>query len=192
MQLCAACKCVYYCSVPCQKSHWKSHKADCKASQQLLECLADPEKLKKNKHQKKLVLRIVERIFREAAQGFADAQFNAGLCFERGMGVAQDLKKAVKYYEQAAAQGVPEAQFNAGVCFHQGMGVTQDLKKAVKYYEQAAAQGFAKAQFNAGVCFEHGVGVAQDMKKAVKYYEQAAAQGHTQSQHQLEKLVIKH
>jgi TPR repeat protein len=36
-----------------------------------------------------------------AAQSHADAHFN--LCYEHGMGVAQDLKLAVDWYANAAA-----------------------------------------------------------------------------------------
>ena len=38
-----------------------------------------------------------------AAQGSAVAQFNLGVCFERGEGVAQDAVEAVRYYRLAAA-----------------------------------------------------------------------------------------
>ena len=41
---------------------------------------------------------------KSAAQGNTDAQFNLGVCYEKGEGVAQDYKEAVKWYEKLAEQ----------------------------------------------------------------------------------------
>jgi len=35
MQICSACKSVHYCSVNCQRSHWKVHKTECFKSNQV-------------------------------------------------------------------------------------------------------------------------------------------------------------
>ena len=54
--------------------------------------------------------------WRQAAeQGHAEAQYNLGVCYEKGEGVAQDSSEAVKWFRQAAEQGVAEAQFWLGV-----------------------------------------------------------------------------
>ena len=42
-----------------------------------------------------------------AKQGDADAQFNLGLMYDKGQGVPQDYKTAVKWYRLAAEQGMP-------------------------------------------------------------------------------------
>ncbi|WP_288844273.1 tetratricopeptide repeat protein [uncultured Megasphaera sp.] len=41
----------------------------------------------------------------EADQGLVEAQFNLGVCYEDGKGVAQDYKKAVEWYQKAVDQG---------------------------------------------------------------------------------------
>ena len=46
---------------------------------------------------------------RFTAQGDAPAQFNLGVCHERGDGVAQNAALALQWYRKAAAQGVEEA-----------------------------------------------------------------------------------
>ena len=45
----------------------------------------------------------------EAKQENAVAQYNLGVMYERGLGVAQDDKKAVEWLTKAAEQGNPKA-----------------------------------------------------------------------------------
>ena len=45
------------------------------------------------------------------------AQFNLGLMYRDGKGVAQDFTKARKWFELAAAQGDAEAQCSLGVMY---------------------------------------------------------------------------
>jgi TPR repeat protein len=54
------------------------------------------------------------------------AQFNLGLCYNLGEGVAQDSQEAVKWYRLAVEQGNVKAQFNLGNNYSQGDGVAQD------------------------------------------------------------------
>jgi len=39
-----------------------------------------------------------------AEQGFAVAQYHLGLCYEAGIGVQQDLNRALSFYKLAALQ----------------------------------------------------------------------------------------
>ena len=45
-----------------------------------------------------------------AKQGLAQAQFNFGACYEKGIGVKQDAKQALDWYKKAAAQGNEQAK----------------------------------------------------------------------------------
>ena len=45
-----------------------------------------------------------------ANQGNSNAQYNLGLCYESGWGVAQDINEALKYYSLAADQGDSRAK----------------------------------------------------------------------------------
>ncbi len=120
-----------------------------------------------------------------AEQGDAQAQFNLGLMYFNGNGVAQDYKTAVKWYTLAAAQGVASAQYNLGLMFEEGNGVAQDYKTAVKWYTLAAEQGYAHAQNNLGNKLIDGQGVAQDYNAAFKWYTLAAEQGNAFAQYNL-------
>jgi TPR repeat protein len=49
--------------------------------------------------------------FRKGAeQGFALAQYNLGVMYHNGQGVAQNHEEAVKWYRKAAEQGYADAQ----------------------------------------------------------------------------------
>ena len=124
--------------------------------------------------------------FRKAAeQGYADAQWGLGWCYETGRGVTQDYNEAVRWYRKAADQGNAGAQNNLGVCYANGRGVTQDYNEAVRWYRKAAEQGYANAQYNLGLCYANGQGVTQDYKEAVRWYRKAAEQGYAYAQNNL-------
>ena len=54
--------------------------------------------------------------YRKAAeQNFAEAQYNLGVCYDNGQGVAKDYAEAVKWYRKAAEQNHAQAQYNLGV-----------------------------------------------------------------------------
>jgi hypothetical protein len=82
------------------------------------------------------------RIFRQLAdQGYALAQNNLGVMYDKGRGVKQDYAEAVRWYRKAADQGIARAQSNLGTMYHLGTGVKQDVVQAHMWYYLAAAQG---------------------------------------------------
>ena len=84
----------------------------------------------------------VRDLYEQAAeQGHAMAQYNLGVMYANGQGVAQNYTTAVKFYEQAAEQGYAMAQYNLGVMYGQGHGVAQNYTTAAQLYERAAEQG---------------------------------------------------
>ena len=60
-----------------------------------------------------------------ADKGDANAQYNLGLMYDNGQGVAQDFKEAVRLYRLAAAQGDADAQYSLGVMYDTGKGVAR-------------------------------------------------------------------
>lgn len=116
-----------------------------------------------------------------AEQGDAEAQFNLGVMSEKGEGVGQDYKEAVKWYRKAAEQGEGRAQYNLALAYYRGRGVAQDFHEAVKWVRKAAQQGIAKAQYGLGVAYYQGEGVGQDYRKARKWLQKAAEQGLTRA-----------
>ena len=112
-----------------------------------------------------------------AVQGVDWAQYNLGIMYDQGQGVAQNYAEAVKWFRLAAAQGHASAQFNLGVSYDNGQGVAQNYAEAVKWYRLAAAQGHASAQFNLGTSYFNGQGVVQDYIRAHMWFNLAAVSG---------------
>lgn len=80
-----------------------------------------------------------------AEQGDGRAQFNLGIMYDRGNGVAEDDKQAVYWYRKAAEQGHAWAQSNLGLMYLKGEGVAEDYILAYKWANLAAAQGYKNA-----------------------------------------------
>ncbi|MBT9506143.1 MAG: sel1 repeat family protein [Rhodoferax sp.] len=83
-----------------------------------------------------------------ADEGNAIAQFNLGVMYDVGRGVAQDYAQAVHWYRLAAMQGHAAAQFNLGGMYAQGQGLPQDFVRAHLWFNLAAVAGYAGAAKN--------------------------------------------
>jgi hypothetical protein len=81
-----------------------------------------------------------------AEQGDAEAQYELGVMYDIGEGVAQDHAEAVKWYRKAANYGDADAHYALGVMYSEGWGVTQDDTVAMIWYRSAAELGSAEAQ----------------------------------------------
>ncbi|MDR1349770.1 MAG: DnaJ domain-containing protein [Zoogloeaceae bacterium] len=79
--------------------------------------------------------------------GQQQQQFDIGLKYHYGDGVAQDYSEATKWYRKAAAQGHAMPQNNLGVTSRNGEGVRQCDVEAVKWCRLVAEQGDAEAQY---------------------------------------------
>ena len=69
--------------------------------------------------------KIVHMLEEAADQGHAKAQYNLGLMYYEGQGVAQDYSAAMKWFRMAADQENAKAQYSLGLMYHQGQGVAQ-------------------------------------------------------------------
>jgi uncharacterized protein len=126
------------------------------------------------------------RLWRPLAEkGSASAQYNLGVIYGKGQGVAQDYHEAIKWFRQSAEQGTANAQYNLGSMYAQGQGVAQDYGEAIKWYRLAAAQGNATAQNALGIMYVLGRGVPQDDKEAIKWVRLAVARGNATAQNTL-------
>jgi hypothetical protein len=116
------------------------------------------------------------------------AQHNIGYIYQRGLGVAQDFKEAMKWYRLAAEQDLADAQNNLGVMYLNGLAVPRDFKEALRLFRLAAAQEYPMAKRNIGYVHLYGMGVRKDYREALKWFSQAARQGDLEAEAQVEKL----
>ena len=124
-------------------------------------------------------------IFPLADKGRASAQFFLGYMYRSGLGVEQNYKEAVKWYQKSADQGNATAQNNLGFMYQYGYGVTQDYKEALKWYLKSANQEYAIAQNNLGDLYYNGYGVTKDYKEAIKWFQKSAEQGNASAQNNM-------
>jgi peptidoglycan hydrolase-like protein with peptidoglycan-binding domain len=97
-----------------------------------------------------------------AIAGDSRAQFNIGLMYARGEGVAQSDAEAARWYRRAADQGDADAQTKLGAMYVLGQGVPQNDADAVRWFRLAANKGEALAQYSVGVIYANGRGVPYD------------------------------
>jgi uncharacterized protein len=117
-----------------------------------------------------------------AAQGnLAWAQYNLGLMYRKGEGVAQSNAEAARWYRLAALQEFPEAQQKLADLYYLGQGVPRSYTQAAEWYGRAANLGNAEAQFQLAHLYSLGQGVEHDYTQSRYWTRQAAMQGHVQA-----------
>jgi uncharacterized protein len=121
----------------------------------------------------------------EGNKGNARAQFNLGLMFEFGKGVAKDEMKALEWFLKSADQGHAGAQFSLGWMFANGNGVAKDEMRAFEWYLKSADQGHSDAQCNLGRMFANGIGVKQNYDEAAKFFQLSILGGSEQAKSNL-------
>ncbi len=127
----------------------------------------------------------VYRAMLAAWAGYASAQHNAGVLYDRGWGVLQNHIKAVAWYRKAAMQRNAAAEYNLGVNHDNGWGVPQSSTKARYWYTAAAVQGYARAENALGIDYRDSPGVPQNHAKAIYWFRKAAAQGYAKARSNL-------
>ena len=116
-----------------------------------------------------------------AMSGDAKAQFEIGMRYAEGRGVAPDPKEAAAWYERAAGHAFQPAAYRLGSAYEKGLGVPRDVDKAKHWYQIAAEGGNVRAMHNLGVLFANG----RDMASALPWFQKAAEAGLKDSQFNL-------
>jgi hypothetical protein len=93
-----------------------------------------------------------------------------GRCYEFGLGVPKDLRRAANCYRASATGGFFWAHSNYAFCLQRGIGVEPNLAEAARYYKIAAVQGDPLAAFEFAICLHYGIGIDADLDEAVFYY----------------------
>ena len=118
---------------------------------------------------------------RAADSNLAWAQYNLGLMYRKGEGVAQSDAEAAHWYRLAANQDFSDAQQKLADLYYVGRGVPRNYAQAAAWYRKAAERGNAEAQFQLGHLYEIGLGVEHDYVQYRHWTRQAALQGHEEA-----------
>ncbi len=79
------------------------------------------------------------------------AKLHTASNYERGRGVQQNFKEAMRWYLQVAElnhKAAMTAQNNIGLMYYRGQGVPQDTAEAIKWFQRALDNGYIKAAKN--------------------------------------------
>ncbi|PJD93302.1 MAG: hypothetical protein CK424_02630 [Legionella sp.] len=100
-----------------------------------------------------------------------------GHCYQFGIGIEKNDKKAIKYYEKSAKQHNPFAQFALGGYYWLGQSIHQNDQKAIELFMAAASQDFVWAMHHLGDLYCYGEGVEKNLEQAKYYYQRASDLG---------------
>ena len=123
-------------------------------------------------------------LFKELAEdGDVIAQFNTGLFYLNGLGVNQNTKQSMHWFEASANSGLRDAQYNLAKIYSTEGSI--NYKKSIYWFEKAAEQGDAEAYNNLGTMYNSGLGTDVDMDKALFYFSQGANLGSIEAMNNL-------
>ncbi|XP_011608983.2 death ligand signal enhancer [Takifugu rubripes] len=110
-------------------------------------------------------------------QGYSKAQFNVGVCYEKGRGVHKDREKALHHYWQAAAGGHRQAQYRHAklILSSRGQQSAEELNTAISFLEQSATAGLIEAQICLASIYSQEP--VRDESKSIHYLKMAADSG---------------
>lgn len=80
-----------------------------------------------------------------AAAGDATAQYNLGVCYRDGLGVARNDAMKLALWTRAAEAGNIVAAYNVAVCHERGDGIPAMPEAALMWYRRSAREGFPAA-----------------------------------------------
>jgi TPR repeat protein len=99
------------------------------------------------------------------------AQFFVAKMYEQGLGVAQNTRRAIRWYASAAEQGSIDAMKALATLFSSGERLGKNYKEAFHWFYQAAMAGDAASQGRVALMLNKGQGVAADMTSAAAWLD---------------------
>ena len=118
----------------------------------------------------------------------APAQFSVYQLYYNGLGVNQDLNKALGYLERSARNGTFRAQYALGMIYKTGELVKQSDAMALEWLNKAAQVGSIEALLKLSEWYESGNGVKKDLELAGNYLRKAVRLGSEQAKIRLQKF----
>lgn len=132
-------------------------------------------------------LRLAER---RAAEGDAVAQTLIAEIHANGLGVPQDIPKAISWYVLADENGDVQATFQLAMIYQTGTGVDQNRQRAAQLFEKAAEGGHVAAKYNLGLLHVEGVHAEPNLMRAAELIGEAAAAGLPEAQYDYAVMLL--
>ena len=107
-----------------------------------------------------------------AERNDTEAMLVLGGLYYEGVGVEQNYKEAVKWYEKAAGELDERGLCYLGYCHYHGRDIEVDYAKAYSLFSQSAYMGNANAMYKLGDMFFHGHHVQEDKEAAFYWYNE--------------------
>ncbi|MFM7024243.1 MAG: tetratricopeptide repeat protein [Flavobacteriales bacterium] len=111
----------------------------------------------------------VPLIKQSAELGNAEAQYNLGYCFQAGVVVEKNQKRAIEWYLKSADQGFNDALYQLMMAYGNGDGVEQDPKKAFSYALKCAENNDGTCMWNVVNCYYTGMGIEKSIDKMLEW-----------------------
>ncbi|WP_085899521.1 tetratricopeptide repeat protein [Kiloniella majae] len=108
---------------------------------EIVRSLADGKQALKDE----LYEKALKTLLPHAIKGNAEAQYQVGEIYRKGLGVEGDEKKGLAWIEKAAEQGHAQAQFVLGFSYKHVIGKEDNSRKAISWLQLAADQGHLRA-----------------------------------------------
>lgn len=116
-----------------------------------------------------------------ADAGDPEAMFELARLYEQGIGVDQDVARALKLFHASADENFADAINDLGFLhFQGGLGVPRDPKKAMAYFARAADLRHPEAMFNFAALIDDGTVEGRDLDDAAAYLYQSLRTGNEQ------------
>lgn len=106
---------------------------------------------------------------KSAKRGNAEAQYNLGYCYEKGVGVEINQDKAYKWYEKSAVQNYTDAEYALMMIYAEGRGVEKDESRAFDFALRCARKNDPTCMFNVIGSYQEGIGVEADTIKMMDW-----------------------
>ncbi|WP_417584575.1 tetratricopeptide repeat protein [Pelagibacterium sp.] len=132
-------------------------------------------------------LRLAER---RAASGDAVAQTLVAEIHANGLGVPQDVPRAITWYAQADQNGDIQATFQLAMIYQTGTGVPRNRERAAALFEKAAEGGHMAAKYNLGLLHVEGTYAEPNLAAAAELIGEAAEAGLPEAQYDFAIMLL--
>ncbi|MBQ4405706.1 MAG: sel1 repeat family protein [Bacteroidales bacterium] len=109
---------------------------------------------------------------------YTQALYKLAYCYEYGIGVNPDAKKAFQYYSAAVKNDEKTAYYDYARCCEKGIGTKVLLDKAIEYYKRAAQDNNPDALYALGILYDkQRINGKANIEEAIGFIKKAADAG---------------